>query len=762
MKRTLRKTIAVSLQALLIATPAISQQLDRAYHNLEEIEIELFHLSEEYSELVELDSIGYSSQYELPIWMVKISDNPRGHDPEPALLFIGQVHAEEVIGVELVLELMNQLLERHDEDEFRQRLEGLELFFIPTANPEGLEVVHSDLDVTFRKNCRDNIGDGEFRYRRGIGGDTSGVDLNRNYGLHWDRGDTLFQQGHGAYNYNFYRGPEPFSEPEVQALVNLARRHRFLYSVCYHSSRSGENAEFVIAPWYWDGRYPLDRDAIDALGDTLAAQIPTTNGDQSYDFVHATQRVGQAQDWFYQATGSFMYLIELGSEIQPDSTGMREVVEANLDAAFFLMDLALGEMSLPGYGTLVIEAKDVISREPVEAVISIEEFDSPLLEPRRTSALNGRFYWTLPVGEYNIAADRHGYRTTSIRGFEVSEGQHSLLRAFLRRLEPVTCRFQVRDFETGNSISAHFVLMDDFDAKWEFDLEDGEIEFEFPPGTYHLELISEGYVPITGRFDLEDDFERAFLLNPSEEAYREDFSADREWQRGGDQENWGITSSEARTVLTESPEGAYPNDMNTWLLLETGVEIEPDYPTVIELVHRPYFEPGQDSGMVEIYDPDVGDWAVLTSYSCFPNGWDTTRLNVDFNQPSELLIRLRATSDDRLDEDGWLIDALRVYKSTILNEAPPVTTGPEEFRMFAYPNPVNNAARVVVQLPFDIEGTLYLHDCLGRKALRISEGLFSAGKHQYIISGSDLTSGLYYLNFKSSEQIIITRLTFIK
>ena len=46
----------------------------------------------------------------------KISDNVSIKEDEPRVLFVGQVHAEEVLGIEVILSLMNDLLDPRPED----------------------------------------------------------------------------------------------------------------------------------------------------------------------------------------------------------------------------------------------------------------------------------------------------------------------------------------------------------------------------------------------------------------------------------------------------------------------------------------------------------------------------------------------------------------------------------------------------------------------------------------------------------------------
>ena len=81
-----------------------SQALDDRYHSYTEILSLIDSLStiEEYQNILLVDTIGYSSLENIPIVAVKISDNVQVKEDEPRVLFVGQVHAEEVLGLSLI------------------------------------------------------------------------------------------------------------------------------------------------------------------------------------------------------------------------------------------------------------------------------------------------------------------------------------------------------------------------------------------------------------------------------------------------------------------------------------------------------------------------------------------------------------------------------------------------------------------------------------------------------------------------------------
>nr|MCS5550033.1 M14 family zinc carboxypeptidase [Gammaproteobacteria bacterium] len=111
--RTFTKYLVIFLFPVVFTQP-----LDDRYHTYDEIINLVDSLSsiESYQDWFMVDTIGYSSQDNIPIIAVKVSDNVLSKEDEPRALFIGQVHAEEILGVEIVLDLMMDLLDPRPED----------------------------------------------------------------------------------------------------------------------------------------------------------------------------------------------------------------------------------------------------------------------------------------------------------------------------------------------------------------------------------------------------------------------------------------------------------------------------------------------------------------------------------------------------------------------------------------------------------------------------------------------------------------------
>ncbi len=733
------------------------------YHSPDEILEELLTLQENFPDWIVIDSIGHSSEFNLPIWMAKISDFPAEAEAEPALLFIGQIHAEEVEGVEVTMALINTLLENIDADESRNRVENSELYFIPTLNPEGLNIVHSEMDVTFRKNCRDNIGDGEFRYRDRVGWDTSGVDLNRNFPLHWNRGQGLYERGNEFAVYNYYRGPSPASEPEIHALMKLAKKKRFQYSINYHSSRSRVNSESVLAPYYWgQGKEPPDNAAIETLRNAIALRIPNQNGQGTYDPRQTTQRNGQSPDWFYQATGSYHYIIEIGQDIQPEWDVMEQLITDQLPAAWFMMDLATGISRLNGFGTLTVMATDAVTDLPIEVQIEVDVFNNPVLDPRKTAEENGRYDWLMPEGLYNVVVSDFGYNTIEFDNLEIISGERTTLEVELEPIDQLQVEFQVLNSQEGHPIEANLLLSDEFSREIKLYQHAGGGCFKLPLNVYNIQISSPGFVPRIWEIDLFQEQFFSFSLDPSQILYDEEFDADQDWEHGGPGGHWGVVEQDGRTALTESNDGEYLPETDAWLLIETGAEIIDEHNAALMMIHRPYFEPGADFGYLKVWDNNSLHWVVISVFSQFPNGWDTTYIQLSEYGPGEIRLQFRVNSDRWCDEDGWLIDKLQVLHSEFSQDISDRSSLPQPMVWSIYPNPTNGRAKLSVEFPANGYSQITIYDMFGRQIERILDGRTGAGLHEFVIDGSEFPTGVYMIKLNGKHGTHISPLMFIK
>jgi Secretion system C-terminal sorting domain len=77
---------------------------------------------------------------------------------------------------------------------------------------------------------------------------------------------------------------------------------------------------------------------------------------------------------------------------------------------------------------------------------------------------------------------------------------------------------------------------------------------------------------------------------------------------------------------------------------------------------------------------------------------------------------------------------------------------PVEFELAqVYPNPFNPTANVSVVLPKATQLTVGVYNVIGQLVSELTTGQFSAGTHNFVLDGSNLSSGVYFVRAMTSE-----------
>jgi hypothetical protein len=290
--------------------------LDSSYHRPEDILPSLEEITAMNPGLVSWEIIGESSNEKLPIYALRISNPETGiADSKPSVLFHGQHHSEEPIGVELVFYLSRSLLSDYSTDYLITYLvDNYNLWFIPTINPEGFEIVNRGINRLKRKNITDYSFFSSLFWERESGRDYSlwfqdqkGVDLNRNYPFNWENDQDNFPAS------PYFKGFEPASQNEIRAMIDFSADNHFQLALFYHSSVSGSYSERIFFPWRWGHELSPDYFEMLYLAEYLARYLPRTYEEGQYIVHHYnTSKRGFARDYIYSQHRTMAMLIEVG------------------------------------------------------------------------------------------------------------------------------------------------------------------------------------------------------------------------------------------------------------------------------------------------------------------------------------------------------------------------------------------------------------------------------------------------------------------
>lgn len=346
------------------------------YHTYETLTSELQSIANTRPDLTRLYSLGQSVQGRT-LWAMKVTDNPGASEDEPAVRFMAAIHGDEVVGKELLIQLIHHLLDNYGTDaRITNLVNNTEIWIMPSANPDGTALGQ-------RYNAND-------------------VDLNRNFPDQFvDNNDTTTGR-----------------EPETAAFMNWGFAHSVNHSLMFHG---GE----LVANYPYDGTangnsyYATAPDDISlvSLSRTYADHNPSmfaNNSDASFwngicngaDWY--VVRGGQ-QDWNYVYRGTWDITMEIGTK-WPDGSTLPSYWNENLESM-----LEFAERAQEGVRGVVT---DSVTGAPLRTTLKVQGN----LQPSYGDPDAGDYHRLIMPGTYNLEISAPGHVTELLNNFVVPVG----------------------------------------------------------------------------------------------------------------------------------------------------------------------------------------------------------------------------------------------------------------------------------------------------------------------------------------------------
>ncbi len=744
----------------LVLPIMLQATLPTCYNSYTQITTMLQGFEAENPDIAKLHIIGYSQQEHIPIYAMQISDNVQQEEDEPALLFVGQVHAEEVLGVQITLNNIEQILQNRSQMPESLWVSQFDMWFIPTINPEGHNVVTSNTDVTYRKNKRDNNLNGIFDFDTSQPGyDIDGVDFNRNFDFNWVQGDTLMQPG-GLEVYDYYRGPAPLSESENQALKTLADQKKFVYSIVWHSSRTGNLSEKLYYPFNWKEVRPCpDVSFISTIANGVGSQIEKESGVGSYEVYPNLSRKGAFHDWMYQQYGTIQFLIECGTRnIQPDSLLMADTVQRCSQGVRWLLNRALlFSTNVTSSSMLTGKVTDAVTQLPLEAEVIIQQHHAPWFKPRTTKLSTGRYFRPLASGNYTVQIRKKGYFDTVVNSVQVLNGNWTTRNFTLQPKQAAQLSASVKN---GNLPISARVIIGSYQPDTLY--VNGNFIFNGYEGEYPIEIYADGYYPYLGAINLSPGAnDAAYQLSPATVLFSEN------WETGTD--GWTINGpwvledelSASGFAITDSwgGRGHYDQDCDVWIQTQNPISIPSATNPYLIIDSHLYtewtFDPCTISASV-----NGTDWAVLWTKSGLWNNWrqEYIPLNAYAGQSIYLRFRLTDSSTDReLTDPGWTIDNIRVITGSASSAVGELNTPAPVCALYPnFPNPFNPETTISFSLAKAAPTKLSIYNIKGQLVRNLVNSKLTQGDHKVVWNGMDdngnpVGSGVYLYRLESAD-----------
>ncbi|MBN2829675.1 MAG: carboxypeptidase regulatory-like domain-containing protein, partial [Candidatus Cloacimonetes bacterium] len=736
--------------------------MEPAYFTNEEIITYLNQAEASYPDLAKVEIIGYSHQIGMPIYALKISDNVTVDEDEPELLFIGEIHAEEVLGTAGVMRLIDRILT--NQQTYGQFIAQEELWFIPTLNPEGMEVVMDGRDTSYRKNQHDVNNNGVLDYSPAVGYDIDGVDLNRNFPFNWVHGDTLMTPG-GYEVYDYYRGEAPLSESETIAYNQFIADHNFVYSIQWHTSRSGNFSEKCYYSYDWYGFRPSpDLDVAAELGNGVCDQIRKFDNSGFYERYASAGRNGSQHDYLYSEYQLYQLLIECGTENhQPWEPDLTSITNELIDGMLWIMKRALSfHLDTPSNSSFTGIVTDASNGEPLEGVgVYIEGRERPWLKPRRTDQY-GRFWRPILSGTYTYRVEKEGYETAT-GTVSVTPNTWAVRNVQLQPATPITLTANIS--YDDQPLNADMAILEP--KQQVVQSQNGTAVFNGFAGNYKLVFSFDGFYPCEIVLPITHDETVNVVLNPTDVLFEET------WENGDDawaKDNAWIVVDDIgydRSAITTGWDGGYnfyPANQYIKLTTVNPIIIPNDTNAMLEFMQSLYTEWDYDPVTVEV-STNNEDFTVISTQSGRYDQWHKKYVDLSDYAGQSIYLRFALTDvseDVRLVDPGWTLDNIIVYTGTssyVANDETVIPAVSGNKLKQNYPNPFN--PETIISFSLDKSGTrsasIDIYNILGQlvKSFPLSQNDMHRGSIVWHADNS--ASGVYFYRLSVNGEQVETR-----
>ncbi|KAM4700786.1 carboxypeptidase D isoform 2-T2 [Discoglossus pictus] len=408
------------------------------HHHYSDMEIFLRKYNNEYPNITRLYKVGTSVESR-ELYVMEISDNPGIHEPgEPEFKYIGNMHGNEVVGRELLLNLIEYFCKNYGTDaEVTHLIQNTRIHIMPSMNPDGYEKAHEgDRDgVVGRNNSND-------------------YDLNRNFPD------------------QFFTITDP-PQLETLAIMSWLKSYPFVLSANLHGG------SLVVNYPYDDdekGIQSYSKSPDDAVFRQLALSYSKANSKMFKTNLCEDMRPdekfsqgitngaawyvvpGGMQDWNYLNTNCFEVTIELGCVKYPVASELPNYWKSNQRSLLkFIQQVHKG---VKGF---VLDATD--RKGILNATVSVADIDHPV-----TSDKAGDYWRLLVPGVYKITASAKGYvpvtKTVNVIDGDAVVVNFTLVRSGIDLHHEEKGKVSVADTDISNPMTTEFeTLIKDLSAE---------------------------------------------------------------------------------------------------------------------------------------------------------------------------------------------------------------------------------------------------------------------------------------------------------
>jgi len=374
----------------------------------EELERKLLKWAAEYPDITLLEPIGKSVKGVI-LYDLIISDNPERHELlEPEFKYVGNMHGNEVVGRELLIDLIEWLLSNyHKNDTAGYLINNTRIHILVTMNPDGYAVGNHEDWLKGRANANDKDLNRDFPNYDEVAYKLIDLPNGKCRTHHLDKVDIVPSDMHEV-------------QPETLAIMRWLKVHPFVLSANLHGgsfvanfpydvgskkglSRTPDDKIFISLAYTYSSSHSFMSDGSKAnqcSGDKIFKK-GITNGADWYPVP------GGMQDYNYDTSNCFEITLELGCVKYPAKKDMWMYWYQNKDALLNFIDAV--HMGIKGI--VVDDLGNLLPNVKVTAEDIHGKNEPPLYCHAVYTTYAGDYFRLLLEGEYKVTYELPGYQT---------------------------------------------------------------------------------------------------------------------------------------------------------------------------------------------------------------------------------------------------------------------------------------------------------------------------------------------------------------
>lgn len=684
--------------------------------------------------------LGYSQTLNKPIIACKIANNDNA--VKKNLLIIGGLNGRDIHTVKTVY---NWLLSfTSNQQEINDILNNMNIWLIPTLNPEGYCLAYDNQDFSILTNARerDNI--------TGFSPQSDGVNLNLNFPFNWIHGNNDPGQS--------FRGNQPLSEIETQTLDSFLSNHKMDFCLIL-SANSQQNQ--LIFPYNW---YNLRQSSnyleMNSIANSLKG-IAINPAEINLSAVF--ERNGNISDYLDIRKGVPNVSYSFFSTNFPDNSTFNTL---NQNSALFINQTILALQQ--GYfaqsdqlSILNLKIKNAQNQEPVIAQVVIEERNT-LAYKGNFSSDEGYFRKFLLQGEYNFTYYAKGFLSKS-ETISITPYNNINLETELTPLQPITISGSLTSTDTFYP-SQMIVKTNGFEEI--IPVTNNQYSFQSFAGEHEFVVWSEGSSPVVQSLYLTSPENHInFNLNDLNILFIDQFEGSCcSWSMNGP---WQVVSDNTHNsqFMTDSWSGNGFYEANAdYILMASfpinlfGMDEQNVFLTFDYFVHSEW---DNDFFKVE-FSLNGEDWFSVFKYAGQMDSWKTAFINLQAYKNNDLWMRFRmkdgiANNPNHagLTDPGVNLDNIKI--SNGLSTSPVYDNSipkPELKILEVAPNPINHQSKI--SFISDQKGKDTTIQIFNIKGQLVREQLLTINDNKnnnFFIQSSDFKSGIYFIRLKSENKV---------